>query len=751
MDKETLQFYKTNSAETAERYDSISGGISKYFATSFVPKSKVLDIGCGSGRDLQILKNMQFDVRGVDPCEEFVDIIKSNKQDLQDKVIVDSLPNLSKIEDNEFDGILCSAVLMHLPEEQLFDTSFTIRRILKENGRLLLSIPLEDKTVDTKTNRDKKGRLFNGITPDNLQLIFERIGFKLINRWQNDDSFNRDYRKWSTMLFTLENISGTRPIDTIESILNKDAKTATYKLALFRSFASIAITNYKLAKWTNNSYVKVSTLILAEKWVEYYWPIVDLGIKQKTGNNIAFKTELKSLILYYKMRGGLSAYSLQYKNKELHQEAKKLSNKLLYKLKRTIWNNPVKCAGGGEEFSIFQYDKKDKTVLIPSNIWRELSLMGTWIQDATILRWAELTEKISKKTVKASEVIDCLLTVPIPERDVYSAKSFYDSLESKVCVWSGKTINENKYDVDHAIPFALWKNNDLWNLFPANSKVNGNKKDKLPSNILVKKRKDCFVNYWELVKEKFPVRFEYEAEKIGGLTLFKNNNWQNKLFANFAEAIEITAIQRGVDRWEPASYAATGTDGIILKQTESSSLKIVGSLNKQKKNEATQNFVIPINNDFLDIPFYPNLKIACGTFKEGLTDYDVDSLQVENIHGNLDEKKHFIVCATGDSMNGGGNPICDGDYLLFEKNEGGSISNQRFAIEYQEDFGNTSYLFKRIEKNNQNKYRLVSQNKDYEDIEVDADKMFPFARFKYKLQQKTDINKGSFFSEVRSF
>ena len=74
MDKETVQFYKTNSAETAERYDSISGGISKYFATSFISKSKILDIGCGSGRDLQILKNMGFDIIGAEPCEEFVDI-----------------------------------------------------------------------------------------------------------------------------------------------------------------------------------------------------------------------------------------------------------------------------------------------------------------------------------------------------------------------------------------------------------------------------------------------------------------------------------------------------------------------------------------------------------------------------------------------------------------------------------------------------------------------------------------------------
>jgi len=203
MDEQTIQFYDENSADTADRYDSVSGGICNFFTTSFIPKSKILDIGCGSGRDLQILKTMGFDVRGVDPCKEFVDIIKQNKQDLQDKVIVDSLPNLAQTDDNEFDGVLCTAVLMHLPEEQLFDASFAIRRVLKENGRLLLSIPLEDKTVDPKTNRDKRGRLFNGITPENLQLIFERIGFKLINRWQNDDSFNRDYRKWVTMLFKI--------------------------------------------------------------------------------------------------------------------------------------------------------------------------------------------------------------------------------------------------------------------------------------------------------------------------------------------------------------------------------------------------------------------------------------------------------------------------------------------------------------------------------------------------------------------
>ena len=57
---------------------------------------------------------------------------------------VATLPELATIADKYYDGLLCSAVLMHLPEEELFDASFAIRRVLKEHGRLLLSIPLHD-------------------------------------------------------------------------------------------------------------------------------------------------------------------------------------------------------------------------------------------------------------------------------------------------------------------------------------------------------------------------------------------------------------------------------------------------------------------------------------------------------------------------------------------------------------------------------------------------------------------------------
>jgi predicted SAM-dependent methyltransferase len=109
------------------------------------------------------------------------------------------------VPDQSCDAILCSAVLMHLPEELLFDSAFNIRRILKQGGRLLISTPLSGPVVNVSTRRDEKGRLFNGVTPEHFQFLFEKIGFRQVNRWDSDDHLGRSNRRWATRLFVLEN------------------------------------------------------------------------------------------------------------------------------------------------------------------------------------------------------------------------------------------------------------------------------------------------------------------------------------------------------------------------------------------------------------------------------------------------------------------------------------------------------------------------------------------------------------------
>jgi 2-polyprenyl-3-methyl-5-hydroxy-6-metoxy-1,4-benzoquinol methylase len=50
MDQSTINFYRDNARQVAERYESVVSDLSKHFAEAFNTGQKVLDIGCGSGQ-----------------------------------------------------------------------------------------------------------------------------------------------------------------------------------------------------------------------------------------------------------------------------------------------------------------------------------------------------------------------------------------------------------------------------------------------------------------------------------------------------------------------------------------------------------------------------------------------------------------------------------------------------------------------------------------------------------------------------
>ena len=134
------------------------------------------------------------------------------------------------------------------------------------------------------------------------------------------------------------------------------------------------------------------------------------------------------------------------------------------------------------------------------------------------------------------------------------------------------------------------------------------------------------------------------------------------------------------------------------------------------------------------LPFFPDIKIACGHFKTGNAEAS-ELVNAPTGFGSLDSSKHFIARASGNSMNGGGNPIYDGDYLLLEQitsNNAGSISNTTVAIERQDTSGDNQYLLRKVLKNTDGTYTLRAANPEYEDINA-SEEMVTFARLKGKV------------------
>lgn len=559
MDKATLDYYATNAKEIAKRYEASPSSLAKHFASSFAAGGRILDIGCGSGRDLAELKRQGFLPFGVDGTESLVDLAQTLHPELRGQIKYGLLPNLSVPFGGEFDGVLCCAVLMHIDAADIFNSALAIKRCLKVNGRLLISIP--SRRSDAGENeRDVHGRLLKNYKSGYLQLIFERLGLCLINQWPNKDVMNREGIEWTSLLFQLKSSINTRPIDQIEGILNHDKKVATYKFALFRALSEIATQGPNNVVWLSDDKIGLPVRYVAEKWLRYYWPLIESSIfipqlngeNQDRGKPIKFRKRLQELVSSYKKSGGYSCFRIERNKGLLTADKRKLADKVLAEIEYTVVNGPVAFAGGALTTGhVFGYDSRTRQILIPNTLWIELSHLGYWISQAVILQWAEKTTRLGKN-LDVAIVLNLLLDKE-DERTTTEARRFFSGLGGLECVWNGTPLRKD-FDIDHVIPFDLWHNNDIWNLLPASKQANSKKSNKLPSTQILKSRRDCIIGYWEKLRTQNQDRFDQEAATLVSMPKL---NWQNALFEQMCEAIEITALQRGVGRWPDDSSIKT--------------------------------------------------------------------------------------------------------------------------------------------------------------------------------------------------
>lgn len=124
--------------DVPERYRSAfvhwgGGADAQYIYTrlldGFGPGTKALVVGVMDGRDYFLLKNLGFDVTALDlgPQPEIPEVVYAN--------IEDPLP----FPDQTFDVVLVGEVLEHL--ERDVEALRNVRRVLKENGRLVVTVP----------------------------------------------------------------------------------------------------------------------------------------------------------------------------------------------------------------------------------------------------------------------------------------------------------------------------------------------------------------------------------------------------------------------------------------------------------------------------------------------------------------------------------------------------------------------------------------------------------------------------------
>lgn len=190
-DIRTERYYSDNALILKEKYSGTEDLFSPLFLKHLPTGSRVLDIGCGSGRDLAYLKKSGFAVTGADNSKEMLQAAVEKYPELASVLYRSGLPELPQV-NGPYDGMLCSALFQHIPDDLLRDSFRRIRELLSPGGIFLLSFPVRYPGIDPQTNRDTHGRLFYIRPKEIYSKLIEGFGLKLLEETTQADSLGRE-------------------------------------------------------------------------------------------------------------------------------------------------------------------------------------------------------------------------------------------------------------------------------------------------------------------------------------------------------------------------------------------------------------------------------------------------------------------------------------------------------------------------------------------------------------------------------
>lgn len=257
-------------------------------------------------------------------------------------------------------------------------------------------------------------------------------------------------------------------------------------------------------------------------------------------------------------------------------------------------------------------------------------------------------------------------------------------------------------------------------------------KDKNPLNDKTKLDDDKYVQRSLLQNpfEKFErKRFVYQCKDLAIIS-FDSILWEKLTEKDLAE-VRKQYIEDGITYFKKLAITLSEEyffnifnreDSVIAEKVSSSNVTSIANIQASVVRET------------IELPLYPDIKIACGHFKTGHAD-NLETMDVDDTeYGKLDASRHFLAYASGNSMNGGKNPILDGDLLLLEwitATSAGSISGKTMVIEKQDEAGDSQYLLRVVKKQADGTYLLRAQNtsSEYSDI-IATDNFRTLARLK---------------------
>lgn len=174
---QTLQFYENNTQDFISRtLEADMSETQKRFLSYVKPGSRILDLGCGVGRDSKAFQDHGYYVEAVDGSPALCAFASQLLGKPVRRLLFENLDY-----EDAFDAVWASASLLHVPSSSIADVLKKIRGSLKAHGIFYLSV----KHGDFEGNRN--GRYFTDYTEERLCKLLKDCGFLILEHWINED------------------------------------------------------------------------------------------------------------------------------------------------------------------------------------------------------------------------------------------------------------------------------------------------------------------------------------------------------------------------------------------------------------------------------------------------------------------------------------------------------------------------------------------------------------------------------------
>lgn len=179
MDKTTESYNKIAEDYNKRNYKHFWQEEYKFYK-SIISGKKIIDLGCGAGRDAEVFVKDGFDYLGVDSSSEMLKIAQKRVPDGRFEIM--DFRNINQ-PDESFDGFWASASLLHFPKKEVPVILKSFFNLLKNNGVGFISVK-EKRGMDEGFIKEEKcggiERYFSFFTELEMDDFLNKAGFSVI-------------------------------------------------------------------------------------------------------------------------------------------------------------------------------------------------------------------------------------------------------------------------------------------------------------------------------------------------------------------------------------------------------------------------------------------------------------------------------------------------------------------------------------------------------------------------------------------